>query len=171
MKKLKGFFSRFILVFVAILVLVGCDQTTKKAATEELKNKSSIEVAGIVNLHYVENEDGMLSLGKNLSPEIKFVIFIVIVSAFLVLLFVRLLFQQDESLLQKFALLLILCGGIGNLIDRILNDGKVVDFIRLKLPIISNAIFNIADFYVTVGFIFLLLAILFKRKSLVEIKS
>ena len=170
MKKLKGFFLRFIFILSAILILVGCDQTTKKAATEELKNKSSVEVAGIVNLHYVENEDGMLGLGKELSPEIKVILFIVIVSIFLALLLLHLLLKRDESLLQKFAVLLILCGGIGNLIDRILNDGKVVDFIRLKLPIINNAIFNFADFYVTVGFIFLLLSAFAKKKSLEAIK-
>lgn len=170
MQKIKRFFLKLTLISFAILILVGCDQTTKKVARTELKNKPNVEIAGLVNLHYVENEDGMLGLGKDLSQAFKFVIFIIIVSIFLTLLLIHILIKQDKSLLQRFAFLLILCGGIGNLIDRLFNSGKVVDFIRLKLPIISNAVFNIADFYVTVGFIFLLLSVFAKKKSHLEIK-
>jgi len=49
---------------------------------------------------------------------------------------------------QQAALLLILAGGIGNLIDRVLN-GEVVDYINLLF--MQFAVFNFADICVCVG--------------------
>ena len=44
---------------------------------------------------------------------------------------------------------LILSGGIGNLIDRIFRDGKVIDF--LHATFINFPIFNVADCAVVIG--------------------
>lgn len=87
MKFFKRYFSRLFLLSLAILFLVGCDQATKQAAHTELKNKAKTEIAGFIKLQYVENDSGMLNLGKDLSQEIKFTIFILIVSVFLFILF------------------------------------------------------------------------------------
>jgi signal peptidase II len=144
--------------------LVGCDQRTKQVAHKELKNRANIEIAGIVKFQYVENDGGMLSLGNDFSQQIKFTIFILIVTVFLVILFIYLVKQPREAFIKQLAIILLFSGGMGNLIDRISNNGKVIDFIRLKLPLIENGIFNVADFYVTIGFIFLLISILKKNK-------
>ncbi|MBK7632534.1 MAG: signal peptidase II [Ignavibacteriales bacterium] len=64
--------------------MVGCDQATKKIAHTELRNKANTEIAGIINLQYAENDGGMLSLGSDLSQSLKFTIFILVVSLFLV---------------------------------------------------------------------------------------
>ncbi len=157
---------RLLIVNISVLFLVGCDQATKKVAHLELKDKAKTEIANIISLQFVENNGGMLSLGSKLPQEIKFIVFILIVSVFLALLFFYIVKNQQETFLKLIALVFILSGGLGNLIDRILNDGKVIDFIRLKLPLIENGIFNIADFYVTVGFILLSIGLLFKKKNL-----
>lgn len=164
MKVFKKVFLRILLVSISVLFLIGCDQTTKQVAHTELKNKASQEIAGIINLQYIENDGGMLSIGKDFPQEIKFVIFILIVSVFLVILFIYIIKNEQETLFKLLALIFIFSGGIGNLIDRISNNGKVIDFIRLNLPLIENGIFNVADFYVTIGFIFLLISILKKNK-------
>lgn len=160
----KKYLLRITLIILSIMFLVGCDQTTKKAAHIHLKDKDHQEIAGIINLQYVENDGGMLSLGSKLSAEIKFIIFVVIVSTFLLLLFLYVIKNKQEMLLKQSALILILSGGLGNLFDRIFNDGNVVDFIRIKLPIIESGIFNVADFYVTTGFILLLISSFVKTK-------
>ena len=49
---------------------------------------------------------------------------------------------------DRYSLLLILAGGIGNLIDRVLN-GEVVDYINLLF--MQFAVFNFADICVCVG--------------------
>jgi signal peptidase II len=164
MKLVKKYFLRLFIISTFILLLVGCDQTTKQVAHKELKNRANTEIAGIVKFQYVENEGGMLSLGNDFPQQIKFTIFILIVSVFLLILFLYLIKKNQEAIIKQFALILILCGGLGNLIDRISNSGKVIDFIRLDLPWINNAVFNIADFYVTIGIIFLLIGTITKNK-------
>ena len=74
-------------------------------------------------------------------------------------------------MLKLLALIFILSGGLGNLIDRISNNGKVIDFIRLKLPLFEYGVFNIADFYVTIGFVMILLTVFIKPKVLIQEKT
>ena len=171
MNLFKRYFLRFFIVSISVLFLVGCDQATKKVAHLELKDKVKTEIAGIINLQYVENNGGMLSFGSKLPGEVKFIVFILIVSVFLIILFFYILRNQQELFLKQSALILILSGGLGNLIDRISNDGKVIDFIRLRLPLIESGIFNIADFYVTTGFVILLLSLFMKQKFLIQEKE
>ena len=56
----------------------------------------------------------------------------------------------------------ILAGGIGNLIDRV-RQGFVVDF--LETAFMDFPVFNVADIYVTVSFLLLIVLILFKYKE------
>ena len=53
--------------------------------------------------------------------------FTVLVSFLLVIMFFYLVFYKTLSFLPMIALTLILCGGTGNLIDRIFYDGIVID--------------------------------------------
>jgi len=167
----RKYFFRFLIVSISILVLVGCDQTTKKVAQAELKNTDKTEIAGIINLQYIENDGGMLSLGNKLPQEIKFIVFILVVSIFLIILFIYILKNQREVFLKQSALVLILSGGLGNLIDRVFNNGNVIDFIRIRLPLVESGIFNIADFYVTLGFVMILLSMVIKPKTLILEKT
>lgn len=64
--------------------------------------------------------------------------------------------------LERISLGLILGGTISNAIDRLIFGG-VRDFIYLKF--IDFAIFNIADFAITVGAILFCISIIFLRKS------
>lgn len=164
MQSIKKYFYRVSIIIVSILFLVGCDQTTKKVANIHLKDKSHKEIAGIINLQYIENDGGMLSLGSNLPSDLKFIVFIVFVSVVLLMLFFYVVKNQQDIFTKQFAFLLILSGGLGNLIDRLFNDGNVIDFIRIRLPLIESGIFNIADFYVTIGFVLLLISSFIKTK-------
>lgn len=166
MLAIKKYGTRLLIVLIAIIFLVGCDQTTKKAATTHLKDKIHTEIAGIINLQYIENDGGMLSLGSKLPSEVKFVVFILVVAIFLLILFVYIIRNHKELIIKQLALILILSGGIGNLIDRVFNNGNVIDFIRIKIPLLESGIFNIADFYVTIGISGLMILKFFKVKKL-----
>ena len=48
-------------------------------------------------------------------------------------------------------MIFILAGGIGNLIDRILNNGLVTDFINVGIGPLRTGIFNVADIAFTCG--------------------
>ena len=63
----------------------------------------------------------------------------------------------EDSLWIVFGLVLIIAGGLGNFIDRI-SQGFVVDMFHLDF--VNFAIFNVADSYLTVGVLVLLLAML-----------
>lgn len=167
MNLIKKYGSRFLIVFIAIVFLVGCDQTTKQAANIHLKDKSHQNIAGIINLQYIENDGGMLSLGSKLPESVKFIIFILVVSGFLLILLFYIIKNQKLLFLKQIALILIFSGGVGNLIDRIFNNGNVIDFIRIKLPLLESGIFNIADSYVTVGILALMFVSL-RRKPKTE---
>lgn len=166
MLAIKKYGTRLLIVLIAVIFLVGCDQTTKKAAATHLKDKTHTEIAGIINLQYIENDGGMLSLGSRLPAEVKFVVFILVVAIFLLILFVYIIRNHKELIIKQLALILILSGGIGNLIDRVFNNGNVIDFIRIKIPLLESGIFNIADFYVTIGISGLMILKFFKVKKL-----
>jgi len=50
---------------------------------------------------------------------------------------------------------LVLSGGLGNLVDRIINDGRVIDFMNIGIGSLRTGIFNVADVYITVGVVVL----------------
>lgn len=85
----------------------------------------------------------------------------IITSLIVIGIIIRFMIVQKNEMDHKTicALSLIIAGGLGNLIDRIIR-GYVVDFIDIT-PIISFPKFNIADIYIFIGCV--LLAIFFGR--------
>ena len=69
-------------------------------------------------------------------------------------------FQDNAS---QIALLLIIGGAIGNILDRIFR-GSVIDFIHLRAGDWFPYIFNIADSSVTIGLLFLLYSSILIKK-------
>lgn len=133
-----------ILNLVCVAALVGIDQAIKLWATQYLAPVEVITVIPhVVELRFVLNQGMAFSLlsGKQL---------FLIIATSIALIFVAygLFFRSRGRYLQQAALLLILAGGIGNLIDRVLN-GEVVDYINLLF--MQFAVFNFADICVCVG--------------------
>jgi signal peptidase II len=73
-------------------------------------------------------------------------------------------FIKQSSFGVRLPLMLILSGGISNLIDRLVH-GCVVDFIDLKFW----PVFNLADLYITLGIIFIFVD-LFRNKKILDTK-
>ena len=65
------------------------------------------------------------------------------------------LFVQPMFLDTVVAWSLVLSGGLGNLVDRIINDGRVIDFMNIGIGSLRTGIFNVADVYITVGVVVL----------------
>ena len=61
---------------------------------------------------------------------------------------------------------LVVGGGVGNLIDRIVNDGHVVDFMRVGIGGLETGIFNVADTAILAGLVTLLVSALTPRFEL-----
>lgn len=64
----------------------------------------------------------------------------------------------------RIAVVLILGGAVGNLIDRI-RMGEVIDFIQMGIGPYTWPVYNLADVYVTFGMIILVYIYLFKSES------
>lgn len=59
--------------------------------------------------------------------------------------------------MQTVALTLIAGGGISNFIDRLLNDGRVVDFMHMGFGDLRTGIFNVADVFIMSGLALMLI--------------
>lgn len=89
------------------------------------------------------------AFGINLPEKLIWLLSLAIIFSFIILLF-----RRDFSE-KPFLLALILVGALSNLIDR-LHFACVIDFIDLKFW----PIFNLADIYITVGAILLIIKII-----------
>ena len=75
-----------------------------------------------------------------------------------IFLFGFLLFVVRSKKLSSFAVVpsaLIIGGGLSNLVDRIINQGAVIDFLNVGIGSLRTGILNLADMAIMVGmFIF-----------------
>ena len=158
--------NRTIVISVILFFTIASDQVTKKIAQTYLAGSEIISFFyNIFRLQYIENTGGFLGMGAAVPENIRFWVFSILVALFLAALFAYLIFSKNLSRLQFYALSVILGGGIGNLIDRLLNDGKVVDFMNVGVGSLRTGIFNVADLYITFGAIFLFVLILMEGKE------
>lgn len=141
-----------LLSLLGAAVLVVLDQLIKHWATAALLPVGSMEVLpGIVELRYCLNDGMAFSMLAGKQGLLIGVTSVMLV-AVLVMLFVR-----KMPLAERIAWTLVLGGGVGNLIDRVLN-GVVVDYINVLF--MHFAIFNFADICVCVGVGLLMLVLL-----------
>ena len=141
---------------IAVAALVGIDQAVKLWAVDVLQPVGILPlIPHVVELRFVLNQGMAFSLlsGKQL-------FLIVATSAALLLVASQLFFRSRGNRLQQAAMILVLGGGIGNLIDRVLN-GEVVDYINLLF--MRFAVFNFADICVCVGVALWVLEILLEE--------
>lgn len=147
---------RLTLLSGILFCLVGCDQATKALARQALATEQPIHLlAGAVRLQYAENPGAFLSLGAGLPDEVRFLLGVVLVSVILVLAVAHFLRAESLSRQRLLGLALLVGGGLGNLIDRILHDGVVIDFVSLGLGPLRTGIFNVADVAITTGVVLL----------------
>ena len=155
-----------LLSLLGAAVLVVLDQLIKHWATAALLPVGSMEVLpGIVELRYCMNDGMAFSMLAGKQGLLIGVTSVMLV-AVLVMLFVR-----KMPLAERIAWTLVLGGGVGNLIDRVLN-GVVVDYINVLF--MHFAIFNFADICVCVGVGLLMLVLLLdstKKDELAQQKA
>ena len=73
--------------------------------------------------------------------------------------------MKTQDKIFQLTLVIILAGAIGNFIDRIYR-GFVIDFIDIYIGKFHWPAFNIADSCITVGFVIMMINILFLNKKL-----
>lgn len=158
-------------MFISVLIIIGLiilDQLTKYLVVAYVAPVGAVPfIPHVVELRYVLNEGAAFSMFSG-----KQELLIIFTSIALLGLLYYVLFRKPTGKMEYIALLLIVSGGIGNLIDRIFNGaqlfkGGVVDFFNLLF--MDFAVFNVADCFVVVGValwsIYLIFSELKERKT------
>jgi signal peptidase II len=123
-----------------------------------------VQAAGAhVQLILAENRGAFLSLGSDINPELRGVLFTGGVALALIWGVVW-LFARDHTMVQAASVSLIIGGGFGNLIDRVSRFGSVTDFIFVRYGPVQTGIFNLADVFITTGVVSMVLVAMFKRE-------
>ncbi|MDO4536961.1 MAG: signal peptidase II [Coriobacteriales bacterium] len=139
----RGF--RICVFWVVVILVVACDQATKAAMIMLLEDGPRVLIPGIMNLVHVENTGAAFSMGEGAGP-----LFVLIALVFLAGAAIFVWRTDDMPLRLAGAVGLVAGGGIGNMIDRIMN-GSVTDFFATAF--IDFPVFNVADICVTVGIV------------------
>ena len=162
---------KIILFCLLSLVFIGCDRVTKDLAKEHLKDKAPTSYLNdTFRLQYAENTGAAMGLGDELSKKSSFWLLSMLPLAILLIVFVYTIKNARKlSPIKLFCIALIFAGGLGNIIDRILFDRVVTDFLNIGLGNIRTGIFNVADICVTSGAIGLL--IFYRDKQSIKAKA
>ena len=147
----------FYLVITILLVLI--DQIVKILVERHMFFGDTISIIdGFLHLTYVQNRGiafGILQ-GK---VDIISIATVIAIIGIIVYFFKNV---KKSNLFEKAAYVFIISGAVGNMIDR-LTRGYVVDMIDFRG--IWSFVFNIADVYINLGVILLLLDLLLKRRK------
>jgi signal peptidase II len=144
--------KRILSILIVTISCVGCDQSTKILASEYLpKGQMSSYFNDILRIGYTENIGAFLGLGSNLPEGVRFLIFVVLVGAFLFGLLAYLIFNSKQHLSSLIAFSLIFSGGLSNFYDRAFNNGAVIDFLNIGVGSLRTGVFNVADIAIMLG--------------------
>lgn len=143
-------------VFVVLANMIS-DRVFKMLAVLYLKGEHGFSyIHNMIVITYAENNGAFLSLGANWPVLIKYTILLIIpiAACFYGLYYI---FFKEKNIIKVILLATILGGGLSNLIDRLFNDFKVIDFLNFGIGNLRTGILNTADLSVTFGLVFLLL--------------
>src|SRR5205085_4983273 len=122
-------------------------------------SKPPIPVVGnYLTIFYIQNSGAAFGLFAN-----NIALAALIVGAICVIAYLYVRTLNSGPLVYKLIFGMIIGGAAGNLLDRALRGGNVVDFIFFRIPEINYhfAIFNLADASISVGVFLLFVFILF----------
>ena len=140
-----------------MILLVFADQISKYLIVQTLTLGETINVLPFLDFYLIFNTGIAFSFfdeGGELGRWI--LVFLVLLVC---LYLVNVLISEDLRKYETLALLMILSGGLGNLIDRVV-WGHVIDFIHFYYENYSFYIFNLADTFITIGVIIYILDLL-----------
>lgn len=145
------------IIFGIVTLCVGCDQGTKYAAKYYLQNRDPLSYMGdMFRLHYAENTGGFLSMGAGLPDTVRVMLFVVVTTLLLIGFLFLLLRKKKLTVVLATSSALVIGGGLGNILDRITNQGAVIDFMNIGFGTFRTGIFNVADMAIMVGVCMLL---------------
>ena len=162
-KKLsKNFF-----INLSFILLIFLFDRISKIYVIYLDNKffgSEIFSSNFLNINLIWNEG--IAFGLFSFSEVIFYNILTIVISIIILIIFFMIIKSDGF--RKYSLLMILGGALGNVYDRIIYKA-VPDFIDFHIGNFHWFIFNVADLFITLGVIFMILLEITDRNT--KIKS
>jgi signal peptidase II len=150
------------LVTLVLLITIALDLISKQWARVSLEGHVYTYFGDMLVLEHSENPGAFLSLGATLSPELRFWIFTVAIAVITVGVLYYVIKNRSMPRIQTLAYTLIVAGGFGNLVDRVMKQ-SVTDFINVGIGSLRTGIFNVADMGIMAG-VFILLFLSFQKQ-------
>jgi len=145
-------FTKFLLMILILGSSVGCDQVTKNVAKANLTpSKPVAYLGGLFQFRYIENSGAMLGLGAKLPQETRVWTLIIFNGVMLMGVLWFIWRSKEMSYLSVLGSTLMIGGGTSNIIDRLVNNGAVVDFMQIGIGPVRTGIFNVADVAIIAG--------------------
>ncbi|WP_311561996.1 signal peptidase II [Peptoniphilus duerdenii] len=152
-------------IFFFVVLLVMMDQLSKFFVVSFLKGQSPyILIDGFLSFYYIENRGAAFGILQN--SQLLFSIITIVVLLGLMIYLIK--NYKSSSIATKISLTLIIAGAIGNFIDR-LRLKYVIDFISFRMFGHDFAVFNLADSFIVIGTIIVMILVILhenpKRKK------
>lgn len=150
---LKNFLKKYWFLFIVAAVLIGIDQVTKAMIRVNIPLGTwIIPIKGFSFLKFAHITNDGVAFGMLQGAGWIFALLALIVAGVIFYYFPKI---QPKDGFIRWALALQLGGALGNLIDRLYQNGKVTDFIAAG----NFAVFNVADSCISVGTVLLLIGV------------
>ncbi len=150
--------EKFLLLIFVVILCLGIDRATKEIARIELSGQGRHSLFGdTVRFQYEENPGVIMSLGSELSANTRFLLFTVVVGMCLAGLAAFACLSRTLTGSETAVLSMVVGGGFGNFLDRLLFGGVVVDFLNIGIGTLRTAVFNAADVAIIAGAVLFLL--------------
>ena len=155
--------KKFSLNLIALSTIFLIDRLTKLYILKlaETENSVDIYLTSYLNLYLIWNKGiafGLLSIN-----EIVIYNIITVIIGIIIIVILFMLWRNDN--IQRYFLVLIAGGALGNFYDRIYYTA-VPDFIDLHFKGFHWFVFNVADIFITVGIFCLILVELFNNNKI-----
>jgi signal peptidase II len=138
---------RKILIF---LLLVLFDILSKYIVFNYIDLYQFIKITSFFDITHIHNFGVSFGLFAETIPAFVLVFVGLFVTAFVLYLYIN-----SIDFLERWSLFIIICGAIGNIVDRSIN-GYVIDFLYLHINQYYWPAFNFADIYISIGIIMII---------------
>ena len=152
-----------LIIFFSILSIFFIDRVSKIIVVNKSEKFFQDEIfsSKFINLHLIWNEGiafGLFSFNNSSTYQI-ITLFIILVIIILIVYMIK-----SKIIYEKIGFILIIGGAVGNLFDRIFYNA-VPDFIDLHINNFHWFIFNIADIFISIGVLWLILIEIVIKKN------
>lgn len=136
----------YILAAITGVIILAFDQISKIYVLNHFEMAKSYEfLPHLIDITYIKNDGGAWGMLGG------YTWLLLSVTIVIMLVCIALLFKHGvKNKLLFWAIVLVLSGGVGNLIDRVFRGGYVIDFLHFEfMP--QFPVFNVADCAIVIG--------------------